>query len=264
MSVEKQSKGYREEFAKFFESPTRETLRQLLANDTGEYDDIDFKGGWIDTSTLATHILGMANKFGGAIIFGVDEIENNKFDPIGIDLNDKTEFTRDVNKYIPHNNLKYLVLDFHYEESEYPKIKGRSFRVVIVNYDAKYIPFLATKDGKNISKTIVYIRKNVSTVPAEYTDLQDILNRRLETGFSSAREISLQEHFEELKLMYSLISKGQYINVFAQNTIADSSIVKFVRNIKYPQEDFEDFVIRMIDLKKEIIQSIVKTERYTK
>jgi hypothetical protein len=38
----KQTKSWKEDFAHFFESPSRETLRELLRNTTGEYDDLDF------------------------------------------------------------------------------------------------------------------------------------------------------------------------------------------------------------------------------
>jgi predicted HTH transcriptional regulator len=253
MSVEKAGKGLKEEFAKFFENPSRESLRQLLANQTGEYNDLDFKGEWLDQSKLAKHIIGMANTSGGVIIFGVSEIDN-KLIPKGIVLTDKTEFEKDINKFIPEQ-LNYQVLDFSFEESEYPKIKGMSFRVIIVEYDPKYIPFMAKKSGKKIKNDVIYIRKNSSTNPVEYYDIQDILNRRLETGFSSAREISLQEHFEDLRLMYSLVKTLTPLSLIVSSAWENTVF----KNPKYPKEDFESFVIRMIELKKEIIESIVKT-----
>ncbi|MCD8485343.1 MAG: ATP-binding protein [Desertifilum sp.] len=255
MSGDKVQKGIKEDFAKLFENPSRESLRQLLANNTGEYDDLDFKGEWIDSSKLAKHIIGMANKSGGVIIFGVDESDNQLITK-GIVLDDKTDFKKNINKFIPEQ-LKYEVIDFSYEDSEYPKIKDKSFRVIVIEYDPKHIPFMAKKPGKDIKHNVIYTRKNTSTVPVEYPDIQDILNRRLETGFSSKRELSIQEHFEELKLMYSLVSK-----ISTSNFTASMEMYKWFKNPKYPQEDIEDFVVRMIEVKKEVIESIVRRIHY--
>ena len=36
-------KGLKEAFAVFFENPSRESLRKLLIDHTGEHDDLDFK-----------------------------------------------------------------------------------------------------------------------------------------------------------------------------------------------------------------------------
>ncbi|MEH1841953.1 MAG: RNA-binding domain-containing protein [Nostoc sp.] len=94
----KQSKSWKEDFAQFFESPSRETLRELLRNTTGEYDDLDFKSELVSDDEIAKNILGMANKSGGAIIFGVEEKkEDNSFNSKGLsDLNDKTDFKNKV------------------------------------------------------------------------------------------------------------------------------------------------------------------------
>ncbi|MDJ0675396.1 MAG: hypothetical protein QNJ36_08475 [Calothrix sp. MO_167.B42] len=59
-----QFKGLKENFAHFFESPSRETLRELLRDNTGEDDDLDFKIEITTDQELAKDILGMANKLG--------------------------------------------------------------------------------------------------------------------------------------------------------------------------------------------------------
>jgi hypothetical protein len=38
--MNEQPKGYKEEFAKFFENPDRIALRNLLKNNTGEHNDL--------------------------------------------------------------------------------------------------------------------------------------------------------------------------------------------------------------------------------
>jgi hypothetical protein len=40
-------KTLNEEFAKFYESPTREGLRELLKNNSGELPNLDFKEDWL-------------------------------------------------------------------------------------------------------------------------------------------------------------------------------------------------------------------------
>lgn len=84
------------------------------------------------------------------------------------------------------------------------------------------------------------------------------------TGYSSARELSLREHFDELKQIYSLISVGEMRNQQYDNDAAYYEEVAynngdyFEINPKYPKEDFEDFVVKMIELKKQVITSMVK------
>jgi predicted HTH transcriptional regulator len=257
-------KGLKEAFAVFFENPSRESLRKLLIDHTGEHDDLDFKSEFelIPPPKLAKHIIAMANKAGGAIVFGVKETENSKFESVGLELDDKTEFQKKIEAYLPDKLIR-SVHDFSFNEVEYTKIIGKSFRVVIVEYTPDYIPFLSKKDGEGIKKNLIYIRKNSSSETADYNDLQDIFNRRLETSFSSAREISLMEHFKELKDIYSLIKKGWWYDIITANVPDDDLYYyDFEPNPKYPKEDYDDFVVRMITLKKSVIESIIKSDKF--
>ncbi|MGD1917943.1 MAG: hypothetical protein ACFCAD_03080 [Pleurocapsa sp.] len=144
------------------------------------------------------------------------------------------------------------------------------------------IPFLPLTDGKDIYRNTIYIRKNRATEPANYDDIQDILNRRLQTEYTSSSERKLREHLEELKELYSHISKttgkGYFRNsrnplgIELSNTLR-SGILKTLNldqfdssdtyippkpNPNYPEEDYEQFVSRMIGLKKGIIESQIK------
>lgn len=260
MSDIKKSKGFNESFAQFFESPSRDTLRELLRNQTGEYDHLDFKAELLPHDEVAKHILGMANKSRGVIIFGVEENKDFGLNSKGLSiLSDKTDFNKGIRNYVP-DKLVYDVIDFTYDESEYPKLKGKSFRVVIVEYEPRYIPFLPKKASKKIERNHIYIRHNVSTIQAEYEQLQDIFNRRLETNFSSAREISLMEHLSELKELYSIIKE----TVIDQDMISSLYNIEeeedpfLMKNPSYPKEEFEAFVSRMISVKMEIIEVMVR------
>ncbi|AUB38846.1 putative transcriptional regulator, containings HTH domain [Nostoc flagelliforme CCNUN1] len=259
-SSNKQNKSWKEDFAQFFESPSRETLRELLRNPTGEYDDLDFKSELVPDDEIAKNILGMANKSGGAIIFGVEEKkEDNSFNSKGLsDLNDKTEFKNKVEKYLP-SQLNFDVIDFLYEESEYPKLKGKLFRVVIIEYNPRYIPFLPKKDSDKIKRYHIFIRHNTSTIAAEYEHLQDILNRRVETTYSSTTEMSLAEHLAQLKELYSMIQKnkpGSPGSVLALNFWENTYFTQ--KNPYYPEEEYDAFISRMIFVKKQVIEAIIQ------
>ncbi|WP_298912818.1 RNA-binding domain-containing protein [uncultured Nostoc sp.] len=198
----------------------------------------------------------MANKSGGAVIFGVEEKkEDNSFNSKGLsDLNDKTDFKNKLEKYLP-SQLDFEVIDFSYEESEYPKLKGKRFRVVIIEYNPRYIPFLPKKDSDKIKRSHIFIRHNNSTINAEYEHLQDILNRRVETTYSSTTEMSLAEHLAQLKELYSMIQKNQLgLNLglhFLENTYLTQ------KNPYYPKEEYDAFISRMISVKKEVIEAII-------
>lgn len=253
------SKGSKEEFARFFESPSRESLRNLLKNQTGEYDDLDFKATLLSPDDTAKHIIGMANKSGGVIVFGVEQKESNIFYSKGLQkLEDKTDFQKKLAKYIPAN-LTYLVIDFSFMESEYPDLKGKSFRVILVEYNPMYIPYLPLKDSEIIKTNHVYIRHNVSTVIANYEQLQDILNRRIETGFSSSRELSFREHLSQLQDLYSVIPKTYQVSFFdTMQRIITGATGELKKNPDYPEESLEDFVKKLIALEKEIILSLIR------
>lgn len=272
MSEENPKKGYKEAFATFFESPSRDGLRKLLLDNTGEYNDLDFKRDlYQNVRDLVPDILAMANTEGGVIVFGIDEVEKSKLEPVGIVLaekDDKTKVKSELSNYLD-NRLKYEIVDFAYAESEYEKIKNKKFRVIVVEYDPRYIPFLSRKESidtaskKGVWKDVIYVRHNASTTKADYFQLQDIFNRRLETSFDSTREISLTEHFQELKQIYELISRGHWINEYEDMLYEASRMGCFYEeNPDYPQEDFDEFVARMIALKKSVIESLIKSNKY--
>jgi predicted HTH transcriptional regulator len=72
------SKGLYEEFARFFEKPTREGLRELLKKNVGELQHCDFKVQWPALPKLSRILLGIANSGGGCVIIGVAENEDNE------------------------------------------------------------------------------------------------------------------------------------------------------------------------------------------
>ena len=193
----KQHEGY----TKFFEEPTRKSLRELLKHNIGELDYLDFKEIWPDTPKLAKHILGLANSGGGVLVIGTKQNDDGSIDPVGLPaIVDKTDITNKVKHFLP-DQISAEILDFSYKDSEYPTLKGKSFQVLLVESEPKNLPFLAKKDGDGIRCNAVYVRDGVSTTEASHEALQKIINRRLDTGYSSQKELALKEHLEQLKIL---------------------------------------------------------------
>jgi hypothetical protein len=82
--------------------------------------------------------------------------------------------------YLPEPLTSKLdILDFSYEASEYPRLQGKSFQVLLVGYDPTHLPFLAKRDGDDVRNNAVYVRRGTASTEANHEELQRILNRRL-------------------------------------------------------------------------------------
>lgn len=55
------SKSVHESFVRFFNAPTRESLRALLKEHVGELRSCDFTENWPNYAATAKHILGIGN-----------------------------------------------------------------------------------------------------------------------------------------------------------------------------------------------------------
>jgi predicted HTH transcriptional regulator len=261
-------KPINEEFAKFYENPTREGLRDLLKNNLGEFPNCDFKEQWPVFSKVARHLLGLANSGGGCLIIGVAEREDKSLESAGIGaFIDKAKITDGVKKFIPNILLTNLqILDFSYEAAEYPTLVGKKFQALLVEDDPEHLPFLAAADGDGINNNAIYVRRGTATDAANHEELQRVINRRLETGHSTKVEIELQTHIEQLKMLYSLINKyrvrvtggimQQTVAAMLKNTDLNSIVGQRekVLNPLYPKESYEEFIARMIDRKKRRIE----------
>jgi predicted HTH transcriptional regulator len=251
-SKARSAKSYHENFAKFFENPTRDGLRDLLEHNVGESRNCDFKAQWPDHSSISKHILGMANSGGGCLVIGVSEQPGKTLDPVGISaLEDKADITNGIKKYLPNHLLNLIdIADFSFDASEYSKLVGKRFQVLFVNYNSVYLPFLSLKSGSNIKINAIYIRREGLTEEANYDDLQKLFNARIETEYSTSQEVDLQQHLEQLKVLMSYVSR--YRNSDGINLMLVSPIMGIYSgpNPKYPKEDFETFILHMIELKK--------------
>ena len=197
----KLNKQQHEAFAKFFETPTREGLREVLKQNIGETDYLDFKREWPDFTKLAKHILALGNSGGGAMIVGVEQIADGTIHSAGVPaLMDKEKFFKGIKAYVPDGLLVDL-FDFTFQESEYAAIKGKSFQVLIVEFDVRRIPLLATREGTDIRGNVAYVRKGTNSDEATHADLQALISQRIDSGFSSTKALKLSEHIEQLQVI---------------------------------------------------------------
>jgi len=235
-----------ERFTQFFEKPTRESLRLLLKDNIGETNYLDFKAGWIEYPKVAKHILAFSNIGGGAIIVGVEENNDGTLEAVGItEIKDKAEITQGLSKYLP-NTIVWEVFNFPYEASEYPKLKGKKFQVLLVEYDPQLIPFLCLKAGKDIKENIVYVRSGTCTTEATHDDLQGIINKRIATGYSSKHVLELSEHLQQLKELYK--QKESFFHL--------ASVVERMTN-EDQYKDYHKFITSLIEKKKQKIINVL-------
>lgn len=245
----RKSKSYKEDFDRFFETPTRESFRQYIKSHLGETDYCDFKREWPSWSKLARHALALANSGGGCLIIGVED--NN---PIGLEiLKDKADVYKGLEKFVP-TQLVSDIAEFEYESSEYPKLIGKRFQVFFVEDTPQYIPFIARADGEGIRRNAIYTRRGTNSEEATYETLQQMFNRRLETGYSSQRELTLEMHLAELKTLYDSIPKN--FSTWKVTTEL-ANLFETIPNPSYPLESREDFINKLIEAKKEVIRRYI-------
>ena len=244
-----------EAFAKFFEKPTRESLRSLIQGSIGETDYLDFKEEWVVFPKLAKHILALSNIAGGAMIFGLKENDDGTVEPVGLSkFLDKEEINKGLSKYIP-SDVSWTVIDFPYEESEYPKLKGKKFQVLLVEFNSHLIPFLSLKAGDGIKDNTVYVRRGTSSTEATHDDMQKIVNIRIDSGYSSEHVLALSEHLSQLKELYK--NHEGYRNKGV--SIQPAGLLKLLGQLEGDKfKDYHDFISELIKKKKLKIMEVLE------
>ncbi len=164
----------KDELYEILKNPTKENFRYLLQNHLGEEDYLDFKSEWPDKEKEARHILAMANSGGGCIIFGVFQKEDGTFDISGLNnLKDAADLRKEIKGYIPPS-LKYHVKDFTYENSEYDKMIGKKFQILIVEDVPTELSFVCCKDGERLKDGDIYVRKGTESEKATNYEISKI------------------------------------------------------------------------------------------
>ena len=256
------NKYEKEQIADFFEKPSRERFYQILKNDIGERDCLDFKKEWITYPKLAKHMLAIANYGEGCIIIGVDERQNNKLNSIGIDkIRDKSEISSNLEKYLP-SELSWEVLDLSFEGNLYGEISNKKFQIIFISYTPQYLPFVSRKDGEGIQKNTIYIRRGTRSETARYEEIQRIFKNKEVYMKENIEKMDLETHLEQLDVLYSNINKNFIIYENKDLPPLKSftnlySNTKTVPNRYYPTESKDEFIAKMIEKKKRKIENIL-------
>jgi hypothetical protein len=237
----------------------------VLQKNFGELDGLDFKEEWPSLPKMARHVLAMANCGGGCVVMGVSQEADKSLTARGLSsVIDKADIQRGMQKFLP-NFLEYHVLDFAYDTSA-GSLAGRRFQVLLVTDDPHYLPFVCEAGSDSTRRCAIYIRRGTSSEEATNEELQKVLNRRIETGYSSSHELTLDEHLADLKVLYAQIrpsithSRSEDI---LRAIVAATAIVGTTEqpNPAYPKEGYEPFVARMIRAKKAVIANVLKSRK---
>lgn len=260
---------------KFFDlivkNPTREGFKNFLQESCGELDNIDFKEQWIAKGKLAKIILSIANTGGGIIVFGIKENKGDNFSAVGLkELKDSADIENEIKKLVPRN-LNYSVLNFVYDDNMYCEYSGKKFQTIIIADTPDQLPFFSIGASQDIEKDCAYIRRGTSSVKASSQDFERMIHRRLENIFKETNNLSLKEHIEQLQFLYDsipqqkrvLVKKGSPNNGLAESlqllckVIGGHDQYKEVPNENYPSEDYEQFLVRMIEKKKLKVEKVL-------
>ncbi len=259
---------FKDELFTLLKEPTLEGFREFVRTHTGEQDAIDFKQEWIDDEKLVKLIIAFANSGGGVIFVGIKENKDHSFECLGLDaFVDKTSLYERIEKFIP-SGLEFSIYDFDFNCSEYRPLEGKKFQMVTIQDTPERCPFLPLRDFKNLKKNYVYVRRGASCQIANSSDYDRIINRRIDSVYPNEEFgfLSLKEHLNQLKELYSMIDPEKVIYMPSSLSIVLDSIKQFTKGLEvsrspnplYPRESFEEYVARLIVEKKKVIERLLR------
>ncbi len=254
---------------RLLQEPTLDKFREFLLSQTGGHNAIDFKGQWIDGSKLAKEMIAMANSDGGIIIFGVVEQADHSATLDGLDqIRDHATISNDIKKYLS-SDLKYEVYDYSYTTSEYAALEGKHFQMLTIENTPEHIPFMAKQESTYLKTNEIYVRRGTSCEVANQEEINTIIYRRINYMHPlNGEPLQLDEHLNQLKILYEKINKQ---TVYYKNGLTEGisnmlsafagAITKGERisepNPLYLDEEYDEFIARMIVNKKKKIERIL-------
>jgi predicted HTH transcriptional regulator len=244
------------ELIRFLELPCIETFASYFRSQTGEHNYIDYKKEWTSDGKLAKDILGFANSGGGAIIVGITENADKSYNPDGLnELRDHTQINDKIKKYLPPE-LEYDVFDLEFPQTdEYGHHKGKMFQAVVIDDAPESVPFVSCnkKEGE-LDENSIYCRRGTSTSKASNKEIKDMFERRMNSYIESINVELFSSHLSQLKELYSNISAERYESTLKGFIFAG----KRIKNEYYPEESIDEFISKMIEIKKSMIEQMVR------
>ncbi|TGS87465.1 hypothetical protein EN817_08620 [Mesorhizobium sp. M3A.F.Ca.ET.174.01.1.1] len=148
--------GTKELFASFLKEPSRENFRKFFTESLGESRDLDYKREWPKGPILARHLLGIGNTGPGCLIVGVEENKNGTAEPVGLDeLTDKMKVIDGLKNFIPDAlRDRISIHDLDFGASEYEKLQGKLFQIVIVDFSVEHIHSWREKPARGYAKEL--------------------------------------------------------------------------------------------------------------
>lgn len=261
-------------YDQFLKEPTKDNFRDFMKKSCGELNEMDFKETWIDKGPLAKIMLAMANNGGGIIVFGVKENEDNTFDILGLDsLKDTADISNSISRLVS-SSLDYEVFNFVFDSDIYGKFENKKFQIMVIHDTPERLPFVSLGQSEKIEKDVIYVRRGTKSEKATSEEINRIIERKIATIYSENTDMSLDQHLEQLKKLYSelpqkiqvLVRKGTQPNFAAALKVFGERIGALYGtpdeyeekdNPNYPDEGYEAFILRMINAKKLKIEKVL-------
>lgn len=242
-------KNIHDSFAQFFETPTRDSFKELLRENFGEADQFDFKAEWPDFPKVAKHVLAIANSGGGTLIVGVAENEDGTLNHQGLnEITDKVDVGKKLKQYVP-DGVRWEVLNFSFDpESEYTQIRGRKFQVLTVESDESSIPHLSKRSGKDIRDNCIYVRRATESTEANHDEIQRLLSRRTQATSQEIQKVKYD--LAQLRALYQELEQLRMYSSFGVS-----------KQFGYPSRsyEYEEFLQECIGTKKNAIRDRIKS-----
>lgn len=251
----------KDRLAGFFSDPSKDSFIEIV-DEIDETDYLECKGEWIDEGALAKHLLAMSNTEGGAIILGVSQNEDGTLEPTGLDeFLDAAKLGDGLEKYIPDSiRPQYRLKNYSYNPEAYPEVADKMFQVIFVETNDFKIPFVSLGGTTGINPDTIYTRRDTKSVRANYSEINGMIERRL-NAVREAPSRELSEELDELEVLYDKLDEkirlSQATAIGLQQRLSD---VFKIDNPRYPDEDFKSFVKKLIFKKKLRIERMLQVE----